>query len=149
MHRIVSCISKHYITASYYFIMISTSSTVCVITIINVHHPICDTYRQNVYLGKIPEKSPFSLQVIQGPDEHNVLQLLPGIVASSQGHYKIPKPHQCWLGISKDACYHVIPKLMVWLVSSFLSISMPKSGHFLETRWELLKEGSFPSPLLF
>lgn len=65
------------------------------ITILNIYYLLYDTYRQNVYLGKIPEKSPFSLQVFQSPNEHNVLQFLPGIVASSQGHYKILKPHQC------------------------------------------------------
>lgn len=95
MIRTVSGTNKHYITAShFYFILIINASTVSVIIIINIHYPLCDTYRQNVYLRKIPKKSPFSLQVIQRANEHNVLQLLPGIVASSQRHYKIPKPHQ-------------------------------------------------------
>lgn len=86
---------------------------VCVIIIIiNTYYPLCHTYRQNVYLGKIPEKAPFSLQIIQRPDEHDVLQLLLGVVASSQGHYKIPKPHQGGVGVSKDTRYNVVPKLM-------------------------------------
>lgn len=132
MIRTVSSTNKHYITAShfYFILVIINASTVSVIIIINIHYPLCDTYRQNVYLGKIPKKSPFSLQVIQRANEHNVLQLLPGIVASSQRHYKIPKPHQRWVGVSKDTCYNVVLKLMLWLVASFLSISMPESGHF-------------------
>lgn len=95
MHRIVSGTSRHHITASYYFIIIINTGTVCVLIILNIHYSVCDTYGQNVYLGKIPDKLPFSLQVIQRPNEHDVLQLLLGIVAGSQGHYKIPKPHQC------------------------------------------------------
>jgi len=87
-------------------------STVRITITINIHSPLCNTYRQKVYLGEIPEESPFSLQVIQSPNKHNVLQLLAGVVASSQWHYKIPKPHQGRMGISKDTCHDVVPKLM-------------------------------------
>jgi hypothetical protein len=88
----------------------------------------CDTYRHNVYLGKVSEKSPFSLEVLQRPNKNNVLQLLPGVVAGSQGHHEIPKPHQGTLGISKHAYYNVVLKLVFCLLTSFLRIHMPESG---------------------
>lgn len=112
--------------------------------ITNIHNYVWYTYRHNINLWEIPKKPPFFLHIIQRPDEHNVLQLPPSVVACSQGHYKVPKTHQCGVIVPKDTCDDVVPKLEFWFTWAFLSRSMLECGHF-----QRLPLKSVPSHIIF
>lgn len=50
---------------------------------------------------------PLPLQILEGPDEHNVLQLVVVKVAGSQGHDEVSKSDQSGFHVSKYAHDHV------------------------------------------
>lgn len=50
---------------------------------------------------------PFPLQILQGADKHDVLELVVVKVAGSQGHDEVPEADQRRFHVSKDADDHV------------------------------------------
>lgn len=50
---------------------------------------------------------PFPLQILQGADKHDVLELVVVKVARSQGHDEVPEADQRRFHVSEDAHNHV------------------------------------------
>lgn len=53
------------------------------------------------------ESLPFPLQILQGADKHDVLELMVVKVAGSQGHDEVPEADQRGFHVSEDAHDHV------------------------------------------
>lgn len=53
------------------------------------------------------ESLPFPLQILQGADKHDVLELMVVKVARSQGHDEVPEADQRRFHVSEDAHDHV------------------------------------------
>lgn len=53
------------------------------------------------------ESLPFPLQILQGADKHDVLELMVVKVARSQGHDEVPEADQRGFHVSEDAHDHV------------------------------------------
>lgn len=50
---------------------------------------------------------PFPLQILQGADKHDVLELVVVEVARSQGHDEVPEADQSRFHVAEDAHHHV------------------------------------------
>lgn len=53
------------------------------------------------------KRLPFPLQILQGADKHDVLELVVVKVARSQGHDEVPEADQRRFHVSEDAHDHV------------------------------------------